>query len=151
MIDGNDADVVYREALKAFDKARSGGGPSLIECLTYRHSGHSRADPAKYRPKEELEAWMKRDPVVMYRARLLASGMAAAQIEALESEAMRTLEAATEAARGHARVALGYPLNVVVVPVTETPRGPTGTSEKYLCSRDAPYCRSIASLALVTR
>jgi len=45
---------VYREAIKAFDKARSGGGPSLIECLTYRHSGHSRADPAKYRPDTEV-------------------------------------------------------------------------------------------------
>ena len=50
IIDGQDADVVYRTAKAAYDKARSGGGPSLIECLTYRYSGHSRADPAKYRP-----------------------------------------------------------------------------------------------------
>src|SRR6478672_6622845 len=49
VIDGNDADIVYREAIKAYDKARAGDGPSLIECLTYRYSGHSRADPAKYR------------------------------------------------------------------------------------------------------
>src|SRR5438132_8217715 len=72
VIDGNDADVVYSAARDAFVKARSGGGPSLIECLTYRHSGHSRADPAKYRPKEELEEWLKRDPVTLYRNRLLA-------------------------------------------------------------------------------
>src|SRR5437764_10733632 len=63
VIDGNDADAVYRTATAAYDKARAGGGPSLIECLTYRHSGHSRADPAKYRPQGEPEAWLKRDPI----------------------------------------------------------------------------------------
>src|SRR3954471_16527408 len=51
VIDGNDADVVYRAAAAAYDKARAGGGPSLIEAMTYRHSGHSRADPGKYRPE----------------------------------------------------------------------------------------------------
>src|SRR5262249_41063243 len=76
VIDGNDADVVYRTALKAFDKARSGGGPSLIECLTYRHSGHSRADPAKYRPEGELARWKERDPIKIYRERLLQFGVA---------------------------------------------------------------------------
>src|SRR3546814_3898830 len=61
-IDGNDADVVYRTMKEAFDKARRGEGPSLIECLTYRHSGHSRADPAKYRSEEhtsELQSLMR--------------------------------------------------------------------------------------------
>ncbi len=62
VVDGNDADVVYSTARDAIAKARSGAGPSLIECMTYRHSGHSRADPAKYRPKEEVEEWMKRRP-----------------------------------------------------------------------------------------
>src|ERR1700716_922698 len=80
VIDGNDADVVYRTAQKAFAKARAGEGPSLIECMTYRHSGHSRADPAKYRPKEEVEDWMKRDPVTLYRSRLLESGIAEATL-----------------------------------------------------------------------
>ena len=63
VVDGNDADVVYRTALAAYDKARAGDGPSLIECLTYRYSGHSRADPAKYRPEGELEKWKERDPI----------------------------------------------------------------------------------------
>src|SRR5450432_383141 len=75
VIDGNDADAVYREAIKAYDKARSGGGPSLIECLTYRYSGHSRADPAKYRPEGELERWKQRDPVQLYRQRLRQLGI----------------------------------------------------------------------------
>ncbi len=63
LVDGQDADAVYRAALAAYGRARAGGGPSLIECLTYRHSGHSRADPAKYRPKGELERWKERCPI----------------------------------------------------------------------------------------
>ena len=51
-------------------------GPSLIECLTYRHSGHSRADPAKYRPEGELERWKERDPIKIYRERLEQFGIA---------------------------------------------------------------------------
>ena len=72
VIDGNDADVVYRTAQAAYAKARAGDGPSLIECMTYRHSGHSRADPAKYRPEGELERWKQRDPIKIYRERLQA-------------------------------------------------------------------------------
>src|SRR5712671_6893387 len=70
VIDANDADVVYRTASAAYVRARAGKGPSLIECMTYRHSGHSRADPAKYRPEGELEKWKERDPIKIYRARL---------------------------------------------------------------------------------
>src|SRR5205085_2716374 len=66
IIDGNDADIVYRAASAAYGKARAGEGPSLIECMTYRHSGHSRADPAKYRPLGELEKWKDRDPDVIF-------------------------------------------------------------------------------------
>src|ERR1700691_5726629 len=76
VIDGNDADVVYRTASAAYVRARAGKGPSLIECMTYRHSGHSRADPAKYRPEGELEMWKKeRDPIKIYRARLKQFGI----------------------------------------------------------------------------
>ena len=50
-------------------------GPSLIECLTYRYSGHSRADPAKYRPEGELEKWKERDPIKIYRERLRQFGI----------------------------------------------------------------------------
>src|SRR5512142_1637788 len=75
VIDGNDADVVYRTASAAYARARAGKGPSLIECMTYRHSGHSRADPAKYRPEGELEKWKERDPLKIYRARLKQFGI----------------------------------------------------------------------------
>jgi pyruvate dehydrogenase E1 component alpha subunit len=99
VIDGNDADVVYREAIKAFDKARLGGGPSLIECLTYRHSGHSRADPAKYRPDGELELWKQRDPVKVYRERLKQFGVAEARIAEIDAAVRKEVDDATEACK----------------------------------------------------
>ena len=97
--DGNDADAVYRVAGTAIARARAGEGPSLIECLTYRHSGHSRADPGKYRPPGELEAWLKKDPIPRYRARLLEFGIAEATIAAMEAEVMAEVNAATEACK----------------------------------------------------
>ncbi len=62
-VDGNDVLAVYDAASKAIVRARSGEGPTLIECKTYRWYGHSEIDPAKYRSKEELEAWKKKDPI----------------------------------------------------------------------------------------
>ena len=99
LLDGNDADLVYAIASAALEKARSGGGPSLIEVLTYRHGGHSRADPGKYRPDEEVEAWKKRDPVVTYRQRLLDEGVDAAAIEAIDAEQSARVDKAEETAR----------------------------------------------------
>ena len=96
VIDGNDADIVYRTAQAALAKARAGGGPSLIECLTYRHSGHSRADPGAYRPEGELEAWLKRDPVSNYRARLIEFGFSESDLEAVETETKAAVDAAVK-------------------------------------------------------
>ncbi len=97
VIDGNDADAVYRTARTAYDKARGGGGPSLIECLTYRHSGHSRADPGKYRPEGELDEWKSnRDPIKLYRRRLAEFGIPQSAIQEIEDDAMRKVDAATE-------------------------------------------------------
>lgn len=69
-IDGNDLLEVYRTAKKAIAKARDGGGPTLIECLTYRWYGHSEIDPANYRTKEELNSWIARDPLAHYEDHL---------------------------------------------------------------------------------
>jgi TPP-dependent pyruvate/acetoin dehydrogenase alpha subunit len=99
VVDGNDADEVYRTAVQFMNRARKGGGPALIEAMTYRHSGHSRADPAKYRPDGELEAWLKRDPIVIYRDRLVQLGVADATLKDIEAEAMRKVEDATATAR----------------------------------------------------
>jgi acetoin:2,6-dichlorophenolindophenol oxidoreductase subunit alpha len=96
IIDGQDADAVYRSARTAYDKARSGGGPSLIECRTYRYSGHSRADPAKYRPEGELDHWKgKRDPIRIYRERLIGLGVPETTLKEIEDVVRQRVEEAT--------------------------------------------------------
>jgi pyruvate dehydrogenase E1 component alpha subunit len=98
LVDGNDVEAVRAVAVAALALARSGGGPSLIEALTYRHGGHSRADPAKYRPPEEVAAWLARDPIPAYRDRLLALGVAEDDLAAIERDAVAAVEdAAAEA------------------------------------------------------
>ena len=86
VIDGNDVELVHSVANAAVKRARDGDGPSLIEAKTYRHGGHSRADPGKYRPDEEVAAWKARDPVVMYRAKLLAAGVDESELNAIDQE-----------------------------------------------------------------
>jgi TPP-dependent pyruvate/acetoin dehydrogenase alpha subunit len=98
VIDGNDPDAVYLAARAAFDKARAGGGPSLIEAITYRSGGHSRADPGKYRPPEEVGAWAERDPIPHYQARLLSLGVAEDVLESIEEEVAEAIDAATHIA-----------------------------------------------------
>ena len=96
IVDGNDADAVFRAARTAYQKARAGKGPSLIECMTYRHSGHSRADPAKYRPEGELEKWKERDPIKVYRERLAQFGVGDAVIAQIDADVKRRVDEATE-------------------------------------------------------
>ena len=85
--------------MTAYDKARKGEGPSLIECITYRHSGHSRADPAKYRPEGELEKWKERDPVILYRERLKQYGVGDQIIDGIDAEVRKIVDDATEACK----------------------------------------------------
>src|ERR1700728_2353262 len=96
IIDGNDADVVYRTANAAYARARAGKVPSLIEAITYRHSGHSRADPAKYRPEGELDQWKKHDPINLYRGRLKQFGIGEQTIAGIEADVRRVVDEATE-------------------------------------------------------
>jgi len=100
IVDGNDADAVYRVAQTAFAKARAGHGPSLIEALTYRHYGHSRADPGAYRPDEEVAAWKARDPIPFYRQRLVDFGITKKVVDALENKVLAEVDAAVEFAKG---------------------------------------------------
>jgi 2-oxoisovalerate dehydrogenase E1 component len=99
VVDGNDLWAVREAAGEAVDRARAGGGPTLLECQTYRHFGHSKSDPAKYRPPDEVERWLKRDPLTIARERLIAGGVSETEIAALEGEVREGLEAAVEAAR----------------------------------------------------
>jgi acetoin:2,6-dichlorophenolindophenol oxidoreductase subunit alpha len=99
LIDGNDADAVYLTAREVLERARRGDGPSLVEARTYRSGGHSRADPAKYRPQQEVDEWAAYDPVPLYRARLLGAGVAAADLDAIDEAAQADVDEATEAAK----------------------------------------------------
>jgi pyruvate dehydrogenase E1 component alpha subunit len=99
VIDGNDADACYLAAQSALEHARSGAGPVLVEALTYRHGGHSRADPGKYKPPGELEAWLAYDPLTVYRGRLERLGVDASELSAIDDRVAAAVEAATEAAK----------------------------------------------------
>src|SRR6266542_1443957 len=77
-------------------RARRGDGPSLVEALTYRHGGHSRADPGKYRPESEVAAWLDYDPIAVYRGRLLRLGFEAAELDRIEKEVADQVDLATE-------------------------------------------------------
>lgn len=99
LIDGNDVDVVYDTARKALARARKGSGPTLIEAQTYRHGGHSRADPGKYRPDDEVKEWLSRDPVPAYRARLIEAGTEEAELTSIEEDVQKAVDIATEEAR----------------------------------------------------
>jgi TPP-dependent pyruvate/acetoin dehydrogenase alpha subunit len=84
-IDGNDVLAVYATARKAIEHARAGEGPTLLECETYRYKGHSRFEPAKYRPEGELEAWMTKDPIIRFRGWLIEQDI----LNELEADTLR--------------------------------------------------------------
>jgi len=91
VVDGNDVVAVTLTVERAVAKAREGRGPSLVECLTYRQGGHKRDDPATYRPREEVEMWLRRDPVHRMRAALEADGLVA-EADAADKEAVATID-----------------------------------------------------------
>ena len=99
LVDGNDVLAVYDAAAPAISRARDGDGPTFIECKTYRHRGHSRTDPAKYRHQTEVEAWLKRDPILLYRAELGAAGVLSdADAENIATETRTLVKAAADRA-----------------------------------------------------
>jgi pyruvate dehydrogenase E1 component alpha subunit len=97
-VDGNDVWAVHAAASKAVARARAGDGPTLLECRTYRHYGHSKGDPATYRPKQEVEHWLERDPLKIARARLLSEGATEEQLDALEAQTRARVDDAVQAA-----------------------------------------------------
>jgi acetoin:2,6-dichlorophenolindophenol oxidoreductase subunit alpha len=106
VVDGNDVEAVYDTALKAIGRARDGGGPSLIEAVTYRHGGHSRADPGKYRPAEEVKEWLARDPIPAYREVLLGRGVDEAVLDGIDKNAREAVDKAAEEAKAGAEPGL---------------------------------------------
>jgi acetoin:2,6-dichlorophenolindophenol oxidoreductase subunit alpha len=99
VIDGNDVVAVRDATARAVERARAGNGPTIIEALTYRQYGHSRADPAKYRPKEEVDEWLKRDPLTLLAERLRADGIAEDALQERRDRAQKVVDAAVEAAK----------------------------------------------------
>ena len=99
VIDGNDVVAVAAAVGQAAARARAGGGPALLEAATYRHFGHSRTDPAKYRPADEVEQWLQRDPLVVARGRLAALGIPDGTVEAAAERAAGVVAGAVAAAK----------------------------------------------------
>lgn len=100
IVDGNDVEAVREVMEKAVDKARNGGGPTLIECKTYRHYTHFLGEPDNYRPKEEVEEWLNKDPIKRYREKLQKEGVVTEEeLERILSEVNEEVEAAVEYAK----------------------------------------------------
>ena len=118
-IDGNDALAVFAATRAAVARARAGDGPSLIECDTYRHKGHSRFEPAQYRPEGELAEWLKHDPIDRLRAEILAASVLTEdELDAIrrdvESEVADAIESARTAPMADPAVALAMALTTAV-------------------------------------
>ena len=100
VVDGQDIDVVLQAMTRAVERARAGGGPTLLEMKTYRYAGHSRGDAAKYRPAGELERWKERDPIALYGKALQSRGVADdARLAAVRDDVTRSVAAAVAAAK----------------------------------------------------
>ena len=92
-VDGNDVELVRDTAEKAIKQARSGSGPFLIECVTYRTKGHYGGDPEHtYRTREEVEEWKKKCPILRARNKLTELGVPADILEEIEAECINKLE-----------------------------------------------------------
>jgi len=95
VVDGNDVLEVYKASCEAIQRARAGKGPSLLECKTYRHKGHARFEPSRYRPKEEVEEWLKKDPIPRFKEKLVeTNALTIEEAEKIESEVSSAVEKA---------------------------------------------------------
>ncbi|MFJ8630121.1 thiamine pyrophosphate-dependent dehydrogenase E1 component subunit alpha [Streptomyces sp. NPDC093568] len=99
VVDGNDVVAVEETVSRLAARARAGDGPALLEAQTYRHFGHSRSDPATYRPAEEVERWLKHDPLDLARGRLVEMGVSEAVVGEADERAAAVVRKAVEAAK----------------------------------------------------
>jgi pyruvate dehydrogenase E1 component alpha subunit len=95
-VDGNDAVLVFEAMREPVRRARAGEGPTLVECMTYRHGGHHVNDPGLYLPKDELERWKAHDPLLVLRERLARAGVEDARVAAIDERVERLIEEAVE-------------------------------------------------------
>jgi pyruvate dehydrogenase E1 component alpha subunit len=120
-VDGNDIFAVYRAANRALKKARSGGGPTLIECYTYRLGDHTTSDDARqYRDEKEVLAWLKKDPITRFYAYLTKTGVWNRQKEAqLHKRVQKRIE---RAVRAFERVPKPSPKDIFAYTYKEMPQ-----------------------------
>ncbi len=93
-VDGQDVEAVHAAAREAVERARSGGGPTLLGATTYRFLGHSRGDPSRYRDPAEEQRWRERDPLALAEAKLRGQGVGDEELERLEARVAAELDAA---------------------------------------------------------
>ena len=136
-VDGNDILAVYVAAQEAVDRARSGGGPTLIECVTYRMAVHTTADdPKRYRTEEEVEQWKKRDPITRFQKYLLAKGVLSEDIAAgLDAEVTEEIQSAIDRAEEQMK-SLGNPIDMFDHAYAEMP--------PYLKEQKESFARELA-------
>ena len=97
VVDGNDVSKVYAAVSQARLQALSGEGPTLIECKTYRHRGHSASDLRRYRPEDEVEVWLQRDPIAQFERLLRERGILDdRRVEQIASESRKCVDEAEE-------------------------------------------------------
>jgi TPP-dependent pyruvate/acetoin dehydrogenase alpha subunit len=101
-VDGNDVEAVFAAVSAAVARARAGDGPTLLEAMTYRHKGHSRSDPGTYRPQEEVDAWLARDPIPALERKLVDRGVPAEQVGEARAAAEARVQEHLERALGWA-------------------------------------------------
>ncbi len=135
-VDGNDILAVYVATREAVDRARSGGGPTLIECVTYRMTMHTTADdPKRYRSDEEVEIWHKRDPIERFQNYLLAKGtLSLDKVEGIEADILARIQTAIDQAEAE-MATFGDPIDMFDHVYAEMPAYLKEQKEIYLKER----------------
>ena len=95
-VKGNDVLEVFKAAKEAVERARGGNGPTLVECKTYRRMGHSRMDPAAYRPRAEVDEWLRKDPIRRSKDELLRMGISNVELAKIEARVSDVVNTAAE-------------------------------------------------------
>ena len=129
-VDGNDILAVFAAAQEAVDRARSGGGPTLIECVTYRMSVHTTADdPRRYRTDEEVGYWRPKDPITRFQKYLKDKGLLMdEEIESIESAVLNDIQTAVDRAEAQMKT-LGDSLDMFEHTYAELPATLKGQKE----------------------
>jgi len=119
-LEGHDVEVVQGRIAEAVERARSGGGPTFVEILTYRFRGHSMSDPAKYRTQTELEQRKQQDPITVMRDKLMGIGVEESTLDDLDLEVDEEIDAAVRFAEESAPAREDTMMSTVLAPEGES-------------------------------